>query len=157
MANYRFNGVDLVQYGDSLLTDLSHNVTISWTTGNSYFTDYDIQEGDTPENIAYRLWDDSSLSWIICFVNNIIDPFFDWPLRADELMAYVKNKYGSDFVYSPHHYTKNGFVVNYDKDDPQIQMVTNYTYEFNKNEEKRHILVPSEQFINDFLQQWSAE
>ena len=156
MANYRFNGVDLVQYGDNLLTDLSHNLTITWTTGNVYFVDYSIQEGDTPENIAYRLWSDSSLSWVICFINNIIDPFFDWPLRSDELLAYVKNKYGENSIYSPHHYVKNGYVVNNDPDDPAIKSVTNYAYEFEQNESKRHIILPSETFIGDFIQQWSS-
>jgi hypothetical protein len=134
MANYRFNGVDLVQYGDSLLTDLSQNLTIQWTEGNVYFVDYDIQEGDTPENIAYRLWGDSSLSWIICYINNIVDPFFDWPLRSDELMEYVKNKYGENRVYSVHHYIKGKYVVNYVQGDQQIEPVTNYAYEFANNQ-----------------------
>lgn len=157
MANYRFNGVPLVQYGDSLLTDLSHNITVAWSEGNTYFVDYDIQEGDTPENIAYRLWSDSSLSWIICYVNQIIDPFFDWPMRSDELMAYIKNKYGEDHVYSTHHYVKGKYVVNYDPNDPQIEAVTNYAYEFKNNEERRHMLLPTDVFINDFIREWSAQ
>lgn len=155
MANYRFNGVPLVQYNADLITDISHNITVEWTDGNIYFMNYSIKDGDTPEGLSYNLWNDSSLSWILCLVNRIVDPFFDWPLRSDELMGYIKNKYGSDHVYSVHHYIKNGYVVNYDANDPEIKPITNYEYEFNVNEEKRQILLPSDTFIQEFLNQWS--
>lgn len=155
MANYRFNGVSLIQYNDYLLTDITNNLTVDVSPDNIYFVEYIIQDGDTPENIAYRLWSDSSLSWVLCLVNNVIDQFFDWPLRSDELMAYVKNKYGELNVYAPHHYERDGYVVNKDPDDNQQIMVTNYAYEFAKNEEKRSIHIPTEEFMQAFLNQWS--
>ena len=155
MGNYRFNGVRLVQYNNSLITDITNNLTIEWTPGNMFFVEYIIQDGDTAENIAYRLWNDSSLSWIIYYINKIIDPFFDWPLRSNEIMEYVKNKYGTAQVYSPHHYEKNGYIVNKDPNDDSIKVVTNYTYEFNQNEKKRTINLPTEDFIANFLSQWS--
>ena len=154
MYNYRFNGVPLVQYNNTLVTDLTQNLTVSWTPGNVYFINYSIKDGDTAENISYRLWNDSSLSWILCLINNIIDPFFDWPLRSDEMLDYTKNKYGAANVYAVHHYEKDGYVVNYNPDDPSIKPITNYMYEFNKNEEKRKIVVPSDTFIQDFLNEW---
>lgn len=154
MANYRFNGVPLIQYNDSLITDLTNNLTVQWTPGNIYFVNYSIKDGDTPENIAYRLWTDSSLSWILCLVNNIIDPFFDWPLRSDELLGYIKNKYGDSHIYSTHHYEKDGYVVNFVEGDDRIHAVTNYVYEFNRNEEKRKIVLPTDDFIQAFLDQW---
>lgn len=155
MGNYRFNGVSQVQYNDYLITDITNNLNVQWTEGNVFFISYMIKDGDTPENIAYRLWGDSSLSWILCIVNDIIDPFFDWPLRSDELMGYVKNKYGNDSVYYLHHYEKDGFVVNADPNDPSLVPVSNYEYEFSLNEEKRSIYLPTETFIQTFLTQWS--
>lgn len=155
MGNYRFNGVPEVQYDDNIITDISKNLTVEWTTGNIYFVNYSIKEGDTPENIAYRLWNDSSLSWIICIINNIIDPFFDWPLRSDELLGYVKNKYGEANVYATHHYEKDGFVVNYNPDDPSLKKITNFYYESMRNEKKRQIFLPTEEFIQEFLTKWS--
>lgn len=153
MSNYRFNGVPQVQFGDNLITDISNNITVEWTPGNVFFINYSIKDGDTPENIAYRLWYDSSLSWVICLINNIIDPFFDWPLRSDELLAYVKNKYGNDSVNSIHHYVKDGYVVNR-SDDPALTTVSNYEYEFALNEEKRQIFLPTETFIQQFIDEW---
>ncbi len=157
MGNYRFNGVPTVQYNDSLLTDLTNNLTITWTEGNTFFIDYHILDGDTPENICYRLWKDSSLSWIIDYVNGVIDPFFDWPLRSDELMDYVKEKYGEDNVYNVHHYTKNGYIVSTNPSDKSLIPVSNYKYEFDLNEEKRDIILPTERFIQEFLNKWGEE
>ena len=155
MANYRFNGVPLVQFQDNMITDISNNITLEWTEGNTFFIDYVIEDGDTAENLCYRLYNDSSLSWILYLVNGKVDPFFDWPLRSDELLEYVKNKYGKDRVYDAHHYTKNGFVVNYNKDDSSLHRITNYQYEFDLNEAKRKILLPTDTFIQTFLNQWS--
>ena len=157
MANFRFNGVPRVQFNDDMLTDLTNNLDIKWTTGNTFFVNYVVEDGDTAENISYRLWTDSSLSWIIYYINGMVDPFFDWPLRSDELLAYVKNKYGEFQVYDTHHYEKDGFVVNYNKDDPTIHKITNFQYEFSINESKRKILLPTETFIQTFLDQWSEQ
>lgn len=156
MANYRFNGVNIVQYGDNLLTDISSTLNMYWTTGNTYFVKYVIKDSDTPENMAYRLWGDSSLSWIISFINGIIDPFFDWPLRTEELNEYIKNKYGEDHILDTHHYELNGYVVNYSY-EPQLKAITNYEYEFRLNEKKRNITVPTEEFMTDFLSKWGNE
>ena len=153
MGNYRFNGVNLVQYKDNLITDLSNTINVYWTEGNTYFVKYVIKDTDTQENIAYRVWNDSSLSWIINLLNGIVDPFFDWPLRADELMEYIKNKYGEDHILDVHHYEKNGYVVN-QSDDLEIKAISNYEYEFKLNENKRNIILPTDTFMADFLNRW---
>lgn len=157
MANYRFKNVPKVQYNADLITDITHNITIEWTEGNVLFVNYTIQDGDTAENIAYRLWTDSSLSWILCFVNGIIDPFFDWPLRSDELLEFTKNKYGSDNIYATHHYERDGYVVNGSPSDKTVTAVSNFDYEFKKNEEKRDILLPTESFVQQFLSKWGEQ
>ena len=35
----------------------------------------------TPENIADRYYGDSTLHWIVLLTNNILDPYFDFPLN----------------------------------------------------------------------------
>lgn len=155
MGNYRFNGVSQVQFNNSLITDISSYLNVEWTEGNIFFIDYVIKDSDTAENIAYRLWNDSSIAWIIYYVNGMIDPFFDWPLRTDELLGYVENKYGKLDIYSPHHYEKNGLVVNNNTSDKSIKTVTNYEYEFRINNKKRNIRLPTEYFVGAFLTKWS--
>lgn len=68
---------------------------------------YDIQEGDTPEIIAHKYYGDSYRFWIVLFVNQIIDPQWDWPMNSTTFNNYIQNKYQDFNPYSQtHHYEK---------------------------------------------------
>lgn len=60
------------------------------------FYDYEIQEGDTPEIIAYKYYKNAERHWIVLLFNNIVDPQFDWPLTSNELLLYVDKKYANN-------------------------------------------------------------
>lgn len=62
----------------------------------SLFYDYDIREGDTPENIAYRYYNDSYRYWLVLYSNNIIDPYSQWPLTSSQLDQHLYIKYRSE-------------------------------------------------------------
>jgi len=71
-----------------------------------YYT-YDIQDGDTPEIVAHKYYGDSYRYWIVLLANEIIDPFWDWPLTGMNLNSYVTDKYTDFNPYSTaHHYEK---------------------------------------------------
>ncbi len=55
---------------------------------------YYCQEGDTPEIIAYKYYQDISKGWLILLTNNIIDPQFDWFLDYTSFIKYIQFKYG---------------------------------------------------------------
>ena len=55
---------------------------------------YDLQEGDTPEIVAYKYYGDSYRYWIVLFANQIMDPQWEWPLNYNSFNAYINNKYG---------------------------------------------------------------
>jgi hypothetical protein len=55
---------------------------------------YDLQEGDTPEIVAYKYYGDSYRYWIVLFSNQIMDPQWDWPLSYTAFNAYINDKYG---------------------------------------------------------------
>lgn len=57
------------------------------------FYKYDIQEGDTPETIASKYYDDSYRYWIVLYFNELMDPFWDWPMPQQLLDKYIDNKY----------------------------------------------------------------
>lgn len=57
------------------------------------FYNYDIQENDTPESIAYKYYGNSYNYWLILYANNILDPFSDWPLSGNQLSMYLFDKY----------------------------------------------------------------
>jgi hypothetical protein len=77
------------------------------------YYDYDIQDGDTPEIVAYKYYGNSYRYWIVLFANEITDPQWDWPLSSNVFDSYITNKYQTFDPYSTtHHYEK--IVSQYD-------------------------------------------
>lgn len=71
------------------------------------YYEYDIQDGDTPEIVAYKYYGNSYRYWIVLFANQITDPQWDWPLSSNEFDAYINDKYQAFNPYSTvHHYEK---------------------------------------------------
>lgn len=58
------------------------------------FYKYQIRDGDTPETVAYQQYGDPQLHWIVCLVNRLSDPIFDFPLKPDELERKIIKQYG---------------------------------------------------------------
>lgn len=71
----------------------------------SAFYLYNIQDGDTPENLAYQIYGDSNLHWVILHLNEIFDPYFEWPVRINTLKTVVQERYNN--AISIHHYEDN--------------------------------------------------
>jgi len=57
------------------------------------FYPYDVQDTDTPEIIADKIYGSSERHWIVLSFNRIVDPQWDWPLSQDNFIKYVNNKY----------------------------------------------------------------
>lgn len=96
-------------------TDILRRAVLSEELKNNsaYFDQYDIKDGETPEIVADYWYGDSELHWIILLANDIVDPRFDWPLHYNNLVEFVKGKYGENDVNSLHHYENlNGYVIN---------------------------------------------
>ena len=60
------------------------------------FYKYNIQEGDTPEIIASKYYDNPERHWIVLLFNDIMDPQFDWPLQYQPFIDYVNTKYSAN-------------------------------------------------------------
>ena len=67
----------------------------AFKSNTAAYYEYIIQDGDTPEILAYKLYGSSERHWIILLYNDIIDPLFDWPLQQSVLNNFIENKYGS--------------------------------------------------------------
>lgn len=66
------------------------------------FDEYDIKDGETPENLAFEIYGDSNLHWVILHANDIIDPRFDWPLDTFNLKRFAEGKYSN--INAVHHF-----------------------------------------------------
>jgi hypothetical protein len=71
-----------------------------------HYYDYAIKEGETPEIVADKFYDNPEAHWLVLLTNNIIDPQYDWVLHYDAFGKYIVSKYGSlaNAKTSVHHY-----------------------------------------------------
>ena len=52
-----------------------------------------MREGETPESIADKLYDDPKLHWIIMIVNDISDRYHGLPMTTPQFLDYINEKY----------------------------------------------------------------
>jgi len=102
------------------------------------FDEYDVKDGETPELLADKFYNNPQYHWIILHVNDIIDPRFEWLLSSNNLVKYCQQKYVN--IYSTHHYENaDGYWVN--SNASGATPISNYQYEDALNEEKRRIKI----------------
>jgi hypothetical protein len=72
----------------------------------SYFTKYKIIGDERPDNVAYKVYGDETLDWVVLLSNNILNIQTEWPLSQTSFDQILLEKYGSyETLYSEvHHY-----------------------------------------------------
>lgn len=61
---------------------------------NVFYT-YTIPEGSRIDTIAHDYYDDVNYDWLIYQTNDIVDPYYQAPLKSSEFEFYIQKKYGS--------------------------------------------------------------
>ena len=147
----------------------------------SFFEKYKIIGNDRPDNVAYEVYGDATLDWVILLCNNIVSIQTEWPMEQNNLDAYLLSKYDSDYnnLYNGiHHYetievrNSQNFIVlpaglqvqsdysisYYDYlTDAQIDRrdvtipITNYEYEESLENNKRNIFILKKQYLGIIL------
>lgn len=84
-----------------LARDITVRAKISEYFKNASITSlpYEIQDGERPEMLAYRIYDRSDLHWLILLFNEIHDPTFEWPLSSAEMESHIAQKYQGYSIY----------------------------------------------------------
>ena len=148
----------------------------------TYFTKYQIISDERPDNVAFKIYGDSNLDWMIMLANNIINLQQEWPLEHKSYYDFLINKYGSDEgIQGIHHYEtqeiKNSIgkvivpkglevpsdfsVTFFDTGISQevtvstntVTEITNEVYEDKINDEKRNINVIKPRFVGLIIEE----
>lgn len=61
--------------------------------------EYTVQDGEKPEHIAHRVYGRADYHWIILLFNEIHDPYFDWPMTANELSVHMEKAYSGKSLF----------------------------------------------------------
>ena len=152
------------------MTNLLKRVAIRTKVKNntSLFDTYTVQNGDTPESIADKLYDDPELHWVVLMVNDITDRYHQWPMYEQQFNTYVSEKY--DNPDAVHHYEisqssgdtstnlevyNNSALYSGDTDFySSATTVTNREYEEKEQDKKRQIRLLDPSFIDQFVEEF---
>lgn len=85
----------------TFLREIANNTSVAY--------EYNVKETDTAEIIAHKVYGDAYRSWIVLLFNQIINPYYDFPLTSVALDSYIENKYSQTInqaLTTIHHYEK---------------------------------------------------
>jgi len=145
----------------------------------SFFTKYKIVGDDRPDNVAFEIYGDETLGWLVLLCNNILNVQTEWPLSQQSFQNFLLSKYGSeDNILEVHHYetikVTDSFGVTIVPEGLQVQPdysveyydsglgnyiiktnivreVTNYDYENKIENDKRNIFILKPTYLNVVL------
>ena len=123
------------------------------------FDTYDVKNGETPESLAHKLYEDAELHWVILMINDITDRYHQWPMTEAQFLQYVNDKY--DNVDGIHHYEipqssgDTSITIQVPQGTDGAIPVTNMTYENNLNESKREIDLLDTSYTSFFVEEFT--
>ena len=117
-----------------------------------FFSEQFVQDGQTPESIAYDLYGDSELHWIVMYAQRITNPYYDWPLIYFDLNKYINKKYGDGGGTNVHHYEDtDGYDV--DSDASGASPISNMVYEERLNDKRRNISIMKPEYTDSLIKE----
>ena len=160
-ANFPVILYDSVGNGDfKYVTNLLKRIGVraKVKTNISVFDTYDVKEGETPEMIADKLYDDPELHWVVLLMNDISDRYHQWPLNHNQFIAHINDKYSD--IDAVHHYEieqtsgDTTLKINIGTDNTEhsgATAITNYEYEVAQEDKKRKIRLLDPEYIDAFI------
>jgi hypothetical protein len=124
---------------------------------------YLIRGSETPESLAFDLYGDAELHWVILLVNDIYDRYHQWPMNVNQFQAYLASKY--DNPDGVHHYEiaqssgDTNVTINIGSDNsdyPSATLVTNFEFEEKLQDERRAISILAGNFISQFVKEYES-
>jgi hypothetical protein len=141
----------------------------------AFFEKYSIVGDERPDYVAYRIYGDETLDWVILLSNNILDVKTEWPMTQRTFDKYVLDKYNDyNTLYNGIKHWKTteirnsngtiivpaGLIVDqkfslqyYDNGEYQEARnftvpVTNFEYEMELEDKKRNIYILKPGYLN---------
>ena len=148
-----------------ILTEFKTQITL--------FTEENVRDGERPEDVATRLYQNPFYNWTILVINDITDVYSQWPKSVQKLQDFINQKYSNPMA-TKHHVTtevkdaNNNIIVPAGKVVPSnysvayyngsttitatpVVSITNATYETELNSKKQSIQVVKPELIEDFV------
>ncbi len=152
-----------------LLPDILRRVKLrsGIRSGSFLFDNYDVKDGERPEDIAFKWFGDAEYHWVILMTNNITDRYYQWPLTQPQFQEHLKDKYGAGSEDAVHHYEitqtsgptssrdySHMVECNSTEDNPTI--ISNRDYEQRKQDEYRQIRLLNKKYLKMFVNEFEG-
>ena len=137
-------------------------------SGAFLFDSYNVKDGERPEDIAFKLYGDAQLHWVILMTNNVTDRFYQWPLTQPQFQEHLEDKYGLANIDAVHHYEKTtdsgktsssgpndySHLVECNSDDGDPSIISNRQYEQRLQDGYRQIRLLNTKFLDLFVDEF---
>ena len=153
-----------------LLPDILRRVKLrsGIRAGAFTFDNYDVKEGESPEDVAFKWFGDPEYHWVILTTNNITDRFYQWPMTQPQFQNFIEDKYGLADIDAIHHYeittqsgrtSSNGpndysHLVECNSDEDGAVSVSNRGYEQRLQDKFRSIRLLDRRYLNLFVEEF---
>ena len=135
-------------------------------SGQFVFDNYDVRDGEKPEDIAYKWFGDAELHWVILMTNNVKNRYYDWPMNSVQFQAFLEDKY--DNPDGIHHYELTqdsgrtsgqgpndySYKVEVNSDTTDASSISNREYEEREQDKKRSIRLLNQKFLPAFIEEF---
>ena len=167
-ANFPLIVYDSVGDGNfKIVTNLLKRVALRTKvrTNTLLYDTYDVKEGETPEMIADKLYDNPELHWVILYINNITDRYHQWPMNFGQFNAFIDDKYTD--INAVHHYeiaqTSGDTSIKIDigtdttgYSEADLTTITNYEFEVERQDTLRRIRLLDGEYIEQFVEEFET-
>ena len=176
-----FSSFPIIPYGSTdgtvkNVTNLLRRVAIRTKVKSNaaLYDTYNVKNGETPEIIADKLYEDPELHWVVLLINNVTDRYHDWPMSEQQFSTYVNEKYSNPDgihhyeisqesgdttkkieVYNPELLTDAGAVSD-STAYSSATTVTNREYEEQQQDQKRKIKLLDPRYIEQFVDEFET-
>lgn len=160
-----FQAFPKTSYLNKTVTNITLRVVIDKLAkvDKSLFHPYTIKDGERPDIVSSNYYGDPYYIWLIFLTNNIIDPYYDWPLDDVSFKQFIIKKYGSvsaamqQIVSYQKTYGSNTLTLSPDSysiltigEQSQWLPYTAFQMETDLNDSKRYIKLVDKSFTQRF-------
>ena len=96
MATKYFENFPIVEYNGKKVRDITrrNNFVKNISTNPMLFLPYTVKQNERAEDVANFYYGSVDYVWLVYMANQIIDPYYEWPMDEETFNNYLIAKYG---------------------------------------------------------------
>ena len=131
-----------------------------WKTSMSIFTEHTVRNGEKPEDLALKYYNNSFYNWTILVINDIVNVYdakYDNPMATKHYVTIEVKDTNENIICPAGKIVPSNFQISYFDGSTTITAnpvvsITNYQYEADLNAEKEKIQMIRPSYIEQFVE-----